>query len=136
MQKLLADPGDQATFERCKLDHSERDTDLLALHRDLIGLRKQDPVFNGRLKRGLDGAVLAPEALVLRFFGSDGEDRLLFVNLGRDLCCEPTPEPLLASPQGRYWEAQWSSEDPRYGGNGTPPFESNGSNWRYRRTRQ
>jgi maltooligosyltrehalose trehalohydrolase len=132
MQNLLADPGDQATFERSKLDHSERErnAEALTLHRDLIRLRKQDPVFSGRLKRGLDGAVLGPEALVLRFFGIDGEDRLLLVNLGRDLCCEPTPEPLLAPPAGKYWEAHWSSEDPVYGGNGTPSLERSGENWR------
>jgi hypothetical protein len=33
----------------------------------------------------VDGAVLSPEALVIRFFGKDGHDRLLVVNLGSDL---------------------------------------------------
>jgi maltooligosyltrehalose trehalohydrolase len=61
--------------------------------------------------------------LVLRFFGRHHDDRLLVVNLGRDLHLNPAPEPLLAPPAGRRWQTQWSSEDPRYGGSGTPPLE-------------
>jgi CheY-like chemotaxis protein len=47
----------------------------------------------------MDGAVLGPEALVLRFFGVPGNDRLLIVHLGRDLYLAPAPEPLLAPPE-------------------------------------
>ena len=39
----------------------------------------------GQRQGGLDGAVLGPEAFVLRYFGEGGDDRLLLVNLGRDL---------------------------------------------------
>ena len=39
---------------------------------------------------GVDGAVLGAEAFVLRFFGDErADDRLLLVNLGRDLHLEP-----------------------------------------------
>ena len=40
----LPDPGDRATFERCKLDTGEREVhaDALALHRDLLALRRDD----------------------------------------------------------------------------------------------
>jgi maltooligosyltrehalose trehalohydrolase len=72
---------------------------------------------------GMDGAVLAPEAFVLRFFGPAQHDRLLVVNLGRGLALTPAPEPLLAPPEGRRWAILWSSEQPRYGGCGTPPLE-------------
>lgn len=51
------------------------------------------------------------------------EDRLLVVNLGRDLRLRPAPEPLLAPPAGDEWEILWSSEHPRYGGYGTPELE-------------
>ena len=37
---------------------------------------------------------------MLRFFGDGGDDRLLLVNLGRDLHLDPAPEPLLAPPEG------------------------------------
>ena len=82
----------------------------------------------------MDGAVLAPEAFVLRFFGDGGDDRLLLVNLGRDLHLDPAPEPLLAPPANRLWDVLWSSEDPRYGGGGTAPPDTE-DNWRIPDTR-
>jgi maltooligosyltrehalose trehalohydrolase len=72
----------------------------------------------------MDGAVLGPEALVMRFFGEDGDDRLLVVNFGLDLRLDPAPEPLLAPPEALRWEIIWSSENPKYGGSGTPPMET------------
>ena len=122
---LCADPADSETFTRSKLDLSERQyhVGMYALHRDLLRLRREEPVFWAQRHGGLDGAVLGPEALVLRFFGTAGDDRLLVVNLGRDLSLRPAPEPLLAPPKGMAWGIRWSSEDPRYDGGGTAPLE-------------
>jgi maltooligosyltrehalose trehalohydrolase len=131
IQCRLADPADRSTFERCKLDFSEREThaEAYALHRDLLKLRREDKVFGAQRPRGVDGAVLATEAFALRFFGEDGDDRLLVVNFGRDLHFNPAPEPLLAPPENMRWETLWSSETPRYGGLGTPPLDEE-DNWR------
>jgi maltooligosyltrehalose trehalohydrolase len=68
--------------------------------------------------------VLALEAFVIRYFGGDAGDRLLLVNLGRELSIDPAPEPLLAPSTAAGWTVQWSSENPRYGGFGTPPIET------------
>ena len=126
----LPDPVDAATFERCKLDFAEREThrEVYELHRDLLSLRRADAVFSAQEPRALDGAVLGAEAFVLRYFGRDGDDRLLVVNLGADLSLNPAPEPLLAPPQGKVWRTLWSSEDYAYGGTGTPPLETK-NNW-------
>jgi maltooligosyltrehalose trehalohydrolase len=131
MRACLADPHDPKTFERCKLDLSERHTHAAAyaLHRDLLKLRRTDPVFGRPRPRGLDGAVLGTHAFVLRYFADDGDDRLLLVNFGRDLDLDPAPEPLLAPPEGKAWAVLWSSEDPRYGGCGTAPPETE-EGWR------
>jgi maltooligosyltrehalose trehalohydrolase len=131
MQAGVPDPESSATFERCKLDLAERQThtECYALHQDLLRLRREDPVFRGESRKGLDGAVLGAEAFVLRFFG-DGSDRLLLVNLGRDLGLDVVPEPLLAPPAGGRWEVLWSSEEPRYGGNGAPAPEDENGCWR------
>jgi maltooligosyltrehalose trehalohydrolase len=95
----------------------------VALHRDLLRLRRDDPTFRRQRRRGVDGAVLGESALVLRFFGDlPEEDRLLLLNLGADRDCTPMPEPLLAPPVGQRWRLAWSSEDPRYGGGGIPSF--------------
>lgn len=130
MPPRFADPAAPATFERCKLDHSEREThrEASALHRDLLKLRREDPVLRSQKPRGVDGAVLAPEAFVLRFFADTGDDRLLLVNLGRDLNLDPAPEPLLAPPADSEWATLWSSEQPCYGGTGTPPLDGE-DNW-------
>jgi maltooligosyltrehalose trehalohydrolase len=118
------------TFNKCKLDFSEREKhgEIYALHRDLLKLRKSEPVFS-RQSHQMDGEILGPEAFVVRFF-SEGyrDDRLLVVNLGIELRLNPAPMPLLAPPEDREWEVQWSTEDPRYGGNRTPPLDSD-LNW-------
>ncbi len=106
----LASPQDPATFERCKLDHSERETqtEAVALHRDLLRLRRELP------KSDVDGSVLGEQAFLLRF----GDDRLLIVNLGEAIALDVAPEPLLAPPKDHRWELVWSSESHEYGGAG------------------
>jgi maltooligosyltrehalose trehalohydrolase len=86
-------------------------------------LRKQTAVFRDR-PGGLDGAVLSSRAFLLRFFTADHlDDRLLIVNLGGDLLRPSIAEPLLAPPSPAHdWIVCWSSEDPAYGGGGTPPI--------------
>lgn len=105
---------------RCCLDFSEREKneELYALHRDLIRLRKEDARFREQIPGGVDGAVLTRDSFVLRYFAKNNGDRLLVVNLGRQLRLKPAPEPLLAPTLGFEWERVWSSELPKYGGPG------------------
>jgi maltooligosyltrehalose trehalohydrolase len=125
MQAILANPGDPRTFELSKLDLSERETHsaIYDLHRDLLRLRREDPTFAAQRTGAIDGAVLSDAAFVLRFFGENNDDRLLLVNLGVDIRLIPSPEPLLAPPEGMEWRILWSSEDPKYGGPGIAPFD-------------
>ena len=131
MRASFPDPGDPAVFARCKLDLSERGRHrpIYDLHKDLLRLRREDAVFGSQTPGGLDGSALAEECLLLRFFGDGDDDRLLLVNLGRDLHLPFAPEPLLAPPAGHLWQLLWSSEHPRYGGAGTPPLEAK-DGWR------
>jgi maltooligosyltrehalose trehalohydrolase len=123
MQERLADPADEATFERCKLDLGERvaHAETYRLYRDLMALRRNDAVFAQQRAGRLDGAVLGDQALALRFFAESGhaDDRVLLVNFGRDLPLRCAIDPLLAPPAGATWKVVWSSEDPDYGGEGT-----------------
>jgi maltooligosyltrehalose trehalohydrolase len=120
-QATLADPGNPATFEGCKLDFAERERHaaIYAMHKDLLRLRREDPVFSAQEKGALDGAVLGPAALALRFFSSVHGDRLLLVNLDADLHLSPIPEPLLAPPFGCRWETVFNSDEQKYHGLGT-----------------
>ena len=131
MQSVFADPGNPHTFEMAKLDFSERtrNAGTYQLHKDLIALRRGDAVFSSPRPRGVDGAVLAANAFVLRYFGDSEGDRLVLVNLGTDLYLSPSPEPLLAPAPGKPWRVIWSSEDPKYGGLGTFPPDT-ADNWR------
>ncbi|HEU4563337.1 MAG TPA: malto-oligosyltrehalose trehalohydrolase [Gemmatimonadaceae bacterium] len=132
VQAIIPDPADPETFERSKLDHAERERHaaIYALHRDLLALRREDPVLRAQRPRAVDGAVLGGSAFVLRVFDGEEGDRLLVVNLGRDIRLQPAPEPLLAPPAGMRWRTYWSSEDPRYGGAGTPQLEDEEEGWR------
>jgi maltooligosyltrehalose trehalohydrolase len=119
-QEAVPDPCSPAAFARSQLDFSERGTHapLYLFHQDLLRLRREDPLIARQDRKRLDGAVLGPEALALRFFADAGDDRLLVVNLGVDLEYIPAPEPLLAPVEHGSWRLVWSSDDPRYGGPG------------------
>ena len=127
VQALLPDPGSPATFTRSRIDPAERsrNSQAVALHRDLLALRRTEPAFAAQ--QAPAGRSLGPAALVLRFGRADGLDRLFLLNLGSDLPLDRDAEPLLAPPDGEAWTLAWSSEDPRYGGGGTPASAREGS---------
>jgi len=132
IRALFTDPGDPTTFARCKLDHGERERNgpILALHRDLLALRREDPVLGTPDESTVDGAVLAPRLFLLR--SSRGPDeRLLVVNLGEPALLTRMPEPLLAPPANTEWRVRWSSEDPAYGGLGMPEFAPTMEGWTF-----
>ena len=137
MQEALPHAGDPALFKASKLDWDERDKNprIHLLYKDLIQLRREDPVLSAVQARTFDGAVLSPSAFLLRYFNAEHGDRLLLLNFGVDLHLDPAPEPLLAPPPNSRWSVKWSSEHSRYGGSGTfPPDpdqeEKEGANWR------
>ena len=142
----LADPSDEASFAQCKLRWAEASeapqAQAVALVRDLIRLRRTDPTLRqqgiddpddcdrGVLSHTIDGAVISDDALVLRYFGERRElDRIVLVNLGKRCQAYPLAEPLAAPPLNMVWRPMWSSEDPAYGGSGTPSIDSDDGGW-------
>jgi maltooligosyltrehalose trehalohydrolase len=117
LTSLIA-PDDAEAFSRCKLDFSEREKNrqLYDLHIDLLKLRREDARFCSQRECGIDGAVLGPASLVLRYFSDKKDDRLLLVNFGERRIVTPPSEPLLAPPPGCKWDILWSSDSSRYGG--------------------
>jgi maltooligosyltrehalose trehalohydrolase len=123
IQERLPDPADRGSFERSKLDFSERKSHaaIYSLHCDLLHLRRDLAHCDaGRLAT----ATLGPDALLLRYYPFDQSTRLLIVNFGRDLRFPSIAQPLVAPPAGARWGILWSSEDPLYGGHGTPELDT------------
>lgn len=130
MRQFLAAPGREDTFLKSRLDPGERQTNFrfYNLFKDLLHLRRTDEVFSRQGQAGVEGAVLSHRALVLRFFGRDG-DRLLIVNFGADVRFAPAPEPLLAPPREHEWQRIFSTENPHYGGAGMAEMQQE-DGWR------
>jgi maltooligosyltrehalose trehalohydrolase len=135
---VLPAPNAPETFERCRFTQDARTADprIVALHRDLLRLRREDAVFSA--SPVIDGAVIAERAFVLRYAvplscettpAEVSETRLVVVNLGVDLYLPSAPEPLMAPLAGGRWEILWSSETPDYGGAGTAPLDTE-DGWR------
>lgn len=122
--KKIKKPFDPLTFTECKIDFSEKEKNCehYALYKDLIQLRKKDPVFKSMRNVGLDGSVLSGDAFLIRYFGGDQGDRLLIVNFGPNLTYNPSPEPLIVAGENLRWKVIWSSESFDYGGEGTLPI--------------
>jgi maltooligosyltrehalose trehalohydrolase len=117
----ILDPAHEDTFRASKLDWSEveRHPHIVQLHKDLLRLRREDPVVAAQDATQMDGATLSEHAFLLRWFDDSHGDRLLIVNLQTELMPNPIPEPLLAPPFGSRWDLVWSSDEPKYGGTGS-----------------
>jgi maltooligosyltrehalose trehalohydrolase len=128
VQAQLAEPTSRESFERCKLDFSERESHAPSyrMHRDLLRLRRSDPAIRQRRTDLVHGSVLSDGALAARIFCDMGH-RLLITNLGPDLELHSPAEPLLAPPPGSSgWQVVWCSESLQYGGQGFGPIYVDG----------
>lgn len=118
-------PYELETFEQSRLHLRERERHgkTYNLYRDLIRLRREDPVFSRACACHIEGAVLGANAFLLRYFLEE-DQRLLLINLGRELHLVPIPEPMLAPPECCNWEILWTSEKLEFGGSGTPKLDT------------
>lgn len=130
VQGCLPDPGAPESFVGSKLDLTERAThaEILSLHKDLLALRREDPIFRSQRADRIDGAVIGPKAFLLRYFGDGNDCRMLIVNLGRDLIPSPASEPLTAPRGGDAGKCSGTAST-RYGGCSTQSCEADGP-WR------
>ncbi|WP_206107976.1 malto-oligosyltrehalose trehalohydrolase [Paludisphaera soli] len=126
LREHLFDPTAESTFLESKLIEPDdyRQAPEFRLIRDLLKMRREDPIFRAQDSTRIHGSIIGPEAFVIRFFGESPDCRLILVNLGRDLYPAANTEPLLAPPPGHDWSVVWFSEHPLYGGSGIPPLEA------------
>src|SRR6185369_12597641 len=100
-QDAILNPADPETFARSKLGaaaDSPARSSMFQLHRDLLHIRKTDPVISRQSGENIEGATLSDQALIIRWLDDSSGDRLLLVNLGMQLELHALPEPLLAPP--------------------------------------
>lgn len=127
----LRDPTDPETFRAAVLDWSERDArpEWVALHRDLIRLRRTDPVVAAQADPGILASTPFPDLVALRFLAAEPTtgDRLLLVNLGERIEAGTVPDPLFATWTDGEWEERFTTEDGLYGGaGGGPTYHADG----------
>ena len=132
-RRITRIPATRATFERCKLDFGERASHaaIYRLHQDLLRLRREDPVFRAQSPRGVDGAVLGPEAFVLRFFGDGRRRPAAAGEPGSRSAAGTGARAAAGAAGGQTLEAALVDARIRaYGGSGTAPLD-HGDNWRF-----
>ena len=128
VRDLIPRPDDRAAFERCGLQRDARGGDKTlpeqarALHRDLIEMRRTDPVLSrlGTADVTIESSAPGSRVLLIRYLSALG-DRLVITNFGDDHRAMMN-DPLFAAPPDRPWKLTWTSDDPAYGGVGAVPF--------------
>ncbi|MDP1835816.1 MAG: malto-oligosyltrehalose trehalohydrolase [Chlamydiales bacterium] len=124
VQSNIPDPADPITFTQCKLNFKERVDNpfMYDLYKDLIAFKRTDVLLR-RNARKMDGVVLSNHAFALRFFDDEEHlDRLMLFNFDVDFIFNPLGDPLVAPVEGYDWEMIWSTESPKYGGQGAQPL--------------
>lgn len=116
----IMNPCSPDTVRRSTLDFVERERNAATyqLFKDLLKIRRDDPVLGRRPLPRVDGATLNDQSFLLRWRDSDTGDRLLLVNLGAQIEPRPWAEPLLAPPLQHRWRLAWCSDALAYGGMG------------------
>jgi maltooligosyltrehalose trehalohydrolase len=110
------DPQDEQTFLRSKLDLAERarapHDGVLRLFRELLRLRREDPVLRARSGERLRAWPLGEKALAVERWNDDGERRLLVANFGTQLRVEA------GQLSEHEWRPQLSTAEQRFSGPG------------------
>ncbi len=131
VRERLTDPGDEASFNGCRLDWrtTTEGEEARRLYSDLIALRQNDPLLLALGTPDVTVESSAPTSHIVLVRYSAGEDsRLLVINLGPSTDF-PMNDPLLAPVAGHRWALVFCSEQPKYGGSGVHPSFEDGS-WR------
>ncbi len=109
----IADPQAIETFTRSTLDLSERDRppgrETLALFREVLRLRREDPVLRTRDRTHTRAEAVSDTLLIVERWNAAGARHLIAVNIG-DVAAKL---PVIA---GDSWSCIMSSDEQRFGG--------------------
>jgi maltooligosyltrehalose trehalohydrolase len=119
-RERIPDPQDPETFERSRLRWEERllppHDGVLALYRELLRMRREEPALRRRDRDSFAVAALDGCALALRREGPAGEALLLVCSFGGGTDAALDARDETRPPAGRRWEMVLSTEEGRFGG--------------------
>lgn len=119
----IPDPQAEDTFQASKLNWDElpgpQHAQMLTLYRECLRLRRANRAFRPGLSACVRAEVISGGIVAVRLFGPEGEF-LLALSLGAKGTVDLNLEPLAALSDGKRWDMTICSEEPRFGGNGSP----------------
>lgn len=131
MRERIPDPQDPETFRRSKLnlDERRRNAGVYRLYRDLLRLRKSDPVLAVQDPTRLQTATPSDQIVaVLRT--TDAGQRPFIANFGPPVQLSPAELPLCSSLPATGWRLLLTTTARRYGGCGQrPQLRGRGRAW-------
>lgn len=117
----IPDPQAESTFTASRLDLRERElpghAGVYALYRELLRLRREDPVLLVRDRTRTNASVAGAHCLLLHRWSSDGH-RLLVANFGSAITVDLTRSPSIAALTAQPWDTLLSTDHPGLGGIG------------------
>ncbi len=118
-RERIPDPQAESTFLASKLRWDERErmphAGILALHRELLALRRSDPALRERSREGFSVAAVGEGAVALRRSAPDGSALLLVAALKGGVEVDLAAADATRPPDGG-WELLLSTEEARFGG--------------------
>ncbi len=122
MRETIPDPQAESTFLASKLDWSETETHAgtLALYRELLRLRRDDPVLSVNDRRQTDAFAASAQVVVIHRWNG-AEHRVLVANFGQAVeMPSDWLERVEGGPDAR-WELLLSTDEAYPGGEGRAP---------------
>jgi maltooligosyltrehalose trehalohydrolase len=117
-RRRFPDPQDEATFLASKLDREESEREpgrgVLTLYGELLRLRREDPVLAPQDRFAMTVRAVDDDALVVEM-AHEGAKRMLVLNT------DGAREIALDAGAGREWSVLMSTEELRFGGDGSVP---------------
>ena len=120
LRESIPDPQSPESFFRSKLNLDERGVNapILALYRELLSLRRRDPVLRVQSRDQLHADAIGAQIVTVHRW-HEGAHRLLVANFGPSVAIAPTDHPPFADLADRRWVVLLATSERRFGGTGS-----------------
>ena len=125
LRETIPDPQAESTFLASKLDLRERTLNggIYALYRELLRLRREDPVLSHNDRSQTRVSALTAQIVAIHRWWGD-EHRIVLANLGFAVDLEIGQLNALATIGKQLWTRIFSTAESSFGGNGVHPVDS------------